>query len=476
MIIMTLRQRNFALLWLGGLISQTGDWLLIIGLPVYVYTQTGSVLATSLTLITGFVPALLFGSLAGVLVDRWDRKWTLIISNLLLAIGLLPLLAVHSKESLWIVYIVLFFKSTIEQLVLPAENALLPNLVSEDLLVSANALISISSNTSRLAGAALGGLLLGLAGLSGVTLLDVLSFLFVSAMVVLITIPAKSTPPKEEVPAAATATWKHLVIEWLEGLQLISRERTLTILLIAFTLTGLGEGIFGVLLVVFVKQVLGGGAVVYGTLLAVQAVGSLIGGLVIGQIGNRIPPLRLVGLGLFAFGFIDLLIIDIPIFVRGLLIVFLLFILVGLPGTGFLVRIQCIPSDLRGRQNARTYLRGTSGNEITPDTHRHGSSRNTGRSTRTSAHAERAGQHVRTLRATGFVDTLECNCKKANLAGCRINQANLLIYTRYDPQVIQPFIDSSMYISETLVFRILLGGPSSTSHFVHSARLCLTIV
>lgn len=100
---------------------------------------------------------------------------------------------------------------------LPAENALLPNLVSEDLLVSANALISISSNTSRLAGAALGGLLLGLAGLSGVTLLDVLSFLFVSAMVVLITIPAKSTPPKEEVPAAATATWKHLVIEWLEG-------------------------------------------------------------------------------------------------------------------------------------------------------------------------------------------------------------------------------------------------------------------
>lgn len=109
MIIMTLRQRNFALLWLGGLISQTGDWLLIIGLPVYVYTQTGSVLATSLTLITGFVPALLFGSLAGVLVDRWDRKWTLIISNLLLAIGLLPLLAVHSKELLWIVYIVLFF-------------------------------------------------------------------------------------------------------------------------------------------------------------------------------------------------------------------------------------------------------------------------------------------------------------------------------------------------------------------------------
>ena len=355
MIITTLRQRNFALLWLGGLLSQTGDWLLMIGLPVYVYTQTGSALATSLTLITGFVPGLLFGSLAGVLVDRWDRKWTLIISNLLLAIGLLPLLAVHSKASLWIVYLVLFFESSIEQVVLPAQNALVPNLVSEDLLVSANALISVSSNTARLAGAALGGLLLGLVRLGGVTLLDALSFMFVSAMVVLISIPAKSAPHAEgEVPAVAMATGKHLMQEWLEGLQLIFHERTLTILLIAFILTGFGEGIFSVLLVVFVKQVLGGGAVVYGSLLAVQAVGSLIGGLLISHIGNRITPVRLVGLGLFTFGFIDLLIIDLPIFVHSLLIVFLLFILVGLPGAGALVgfnaSLQTLVKDkLRGR-------------------------------------------------------------------------------------------------------------------------------
>ncbi len=355
MLITTLRQRNFALLWLGGLISQTGDWLLIIGLPVYVYTQTGSALATSLTLITGFVPGLLFGSLAGVLVDRWDRRWTLIISNLLLAIGLLPLLAVHSKASLWIVYIVLFFELTIEQVVLPAESALLPSLVNKDLLVSANALISVSTNTLRLAGAALGGLLLGLVGLGGVTLFDALSFMFVSAMVVFISKPTKSAPLREgEVPTGAPATGKHLVQEWLEGLQLISGERTLTILLIAFILTGFGEGIFSVLLVVFVKQVLLGGAVVYGSLLAVQAVGSLIGGLIIGHLGNRIAPLRLVGISLVTFGFIDLLIIDLPLFVPGLLIVFILFILVGLPSTGSLVgfnaSLQVLVEDkLRGR-------------------------------------------------------------------------------------------------------------------------------
>src|SRR2546423_701666 len=167
--------------------------------------------------------------------------------------------------------------------------------------------------------------------------------------------PTKSVPSREEEgPAGPPATGKHLVQEWLEGLQLISGERTLTILLIAFILTGFGEGIFSVLLVVFVKQVLGGSAVVYGSLLAVQAVGSLIGGLVIGHLGNRIAPLHLVGGGLVAFGFIDLLIIDLPLFVPGLLLVFVLFILVGLPSTGSLVgfnaSLQVLVEDkLRGR-------------------------------------------------------------------------------------------------------------------------------
>ncbi|HEU5227895.1 MAG TPA: MFS transporter [Ktedonobacteraceae bacterium] len=381
MMIKTLRQRNFALLWLGGMISQTGDWLLIIGLPVYVYAQTGSALATSFTLISGFIPGILFGSIAGIFADRWNRKWTLIISNLLLAISLLPLLLVHSKSTLWIVYIVLFFSSLVEQIVSPAENALLPSLVSEETLVSANSLISVSSNASRLIGAALGGIVLGLLGLSGAVLLDILSFLLVSVLIIFINVPSlsgglsfvgtrfsassgvgrldskatKAEPSQnEQRSATARASWKRFVEEWLEGLRLIYRQRTLAILLIAFALTGIGEGIFGVLLVVFVKQVLGGDAVVYGSLLAVQAIGSLAGGLAISQLGNRLPPLRLAGVGLFCFGVVDLLIVDLPLVVHGLLIVFLLFILVGLPGTAGLVGLNTslqllVEDNLRGR-------------------------------------------------------------------------------------------------------------------------------
>ncbi len=65
-----LRQRNFALLWFGGLISMTGDWVLYAALPFYVYQQTNSTLATAALVASELLPYLLFGSIAGVFVDR----------------------------------------------------------------------------------------------------------------------------------------------------------------------------------------------------------------------------------------------------------------------------------------------------------------------------------------------------------------------------------------------------------------------
>ena len=366
--IATLRQRNFALLWLGGLISNTGDWLLIIGLPVYVYLLTGSALATSITLITAYIPNLVFGSVAGVFVDRWDRRWTMIISNLLLAVGLLPMLAVHSKDTLWIVYVVAFCESCFDQFVYPAESALIPSLVSEERLVSANALKSIGMNSSRLIGGALGGILLAVLGLRGVILIDAISFLFVATMILLIRMPAKLRSASQ-LPATHAADndqqpenagektgnrVKHFTGEWLEGLKLIARQRALTILLVMFMLQSLGEGVFGVLLVVFVKQVLHGGSVVYGLILSIQAVGSLIGGAFIGTFGNRFAPARMLGVCMVLFGCIDLLIIDVPIFFPSILLVMALFIAVGIPGTAGIVSFQSllqflVEDKLRGR-------------------------------------------------------------------------------------------------------------------------------
>ncbi len=93
----TLRQRNFSLLWSAGLISMIGDWMLFIALPIYVYKLTGSALATSTMFIAEMIPSLLLGSVAGVFVDRWNRKRIMVITNLLLALGLLRSAATPCK-------------------------------------------------------------------------------------------------------------------------------------------------------------------------------------------------------------------------------------------------------------------------------------------------------------------------------------------------------------------------------------------
>src|SRR5215210_6120577 len=86
-----LRRRNFALLWFGGLISIMGDRVLLVALPYFVYQQTGSTLATAGMVAAQLLPRLLFGSIAGVFVDRWDRKQVMVIASLSQGLVILPL-------------------------------------------------------------------------------------------------------------------------------------------------------------------------------------------------------------------------------------------------------------------------------------------------------------------------------------------------------------------------------------------------
>jgi MFS family permease len=349
-----LRKRNFALLWFGGLISQIGDWLLSIGLPVYVYMLTGSTIQTSIMLITGFVPSLLLGSFAGVLVDRWDRRVTMLVCNLLMALALLPLLFVHSGKDLWVVYVVQFLSACIYQLVQPAENALLPQLVTEDQLVGANSLSSISQNVSRLSGGALGGLCIGLVGLAGVALIDAATFLFVCTMLLFMRMPAQTRLTAEADILTFASMLKRFVSEWLDGMHIIVHQRMLAVLFIMWAVQSIGEGVFGVLLIVFVEKVLGYGSLVYGSLMSFQAVGSILGGFLLAWLGKRAIPTRLLGICTILFGLIDLAIIDIHLFVPGIFIIFVLFMLVGIPATGmgvssFSLLQSKVEDKLRGR-------------------------------------------------------------------------------------------------------------------------------
>ena len=75
------------LVWWAGLVSWTGNYTLFVALPVYVYHETNSTLATALSVMANALPAILVGQVAGVLVDRWNYRRTMLVANLLLGVG-----------------------------------------------------------------------------------------------------------------------------------------------------------------------------------------------------------------------------------------------------------------------------------------------------------------------------------------------------------------------------------------------------
>src|SRR3954449_2462376 len=187
------RRRDLRLLLAAGLVSMTGDWILGIGLTYSVYAITGSTLASAVTLLASFIPQVVVGSVAGVFVDRWDRTRTMVVCNLLLAVGLAPLLLVDTVKAIWVVYVVLVWESVLEVFFAPAEQALLPRLVEDDELVTANAPNGQNQNVSRLIGSARGGIAAGVGGIPAVAALDVVTFLVAAGLVLRIRTPGRAT-------------------------------------------------------------------------------------------------------------------------------------------------------------------------------------------------------------------------------------------------------------------------------------------
>ncbi|MFI5271936.1 MAG: MFS transporter [Ktedonobacterales bacterium] len=364
--IATLRQRNFALLWSASLVSLAGDWVLMVGMPIYVYLLTRSVAATAIMLLAAMAPGVLVGSFAGVFVDRWDRRRTMVVTNLLMALGLLPLLLVHEPGRVWIAYIVAVVESCVEQFFTPATNAVLPRLVGDEHLVAANSLASLNSNIARLIGPAFGGVVAGFFGLTGIVVADGLSFLLAALLIALISRAAVAraavsapTAAPEDADVRQRSAVAQVAHEWADGLRVIWHERTLSVLIGAIAIMALGEGVMSVLYPIFVYRVLHGGALQIGELMSAQAVGGLLGGVIFGWAGSRVMSRWVIGICAVLFGLIDLTIFNSPAALPSLTLpVFTfeigLFVAVGIPTVGMSTGMQSLvqirsPESHRGR-------------------------------------------------------------------------------------------------------------------------------
>ena len=253
----------------------------------------------------------------------------MIAADLLLAAGLLPLLLVRGAAQVWIVFAVMFWEGAVQQFFSPAEQAMVPRLVPDHELVTANAASGQVANVARLTRSAFGGILAAFGGILAVTLADAASFLASAVLLGLVRTSGR-TAGGQGGPVRARLT--HVGADLRDGLRLATRHHVLRALMIFALVTSVGEGTMSTLFTPFVEHVLHGTPQDLGLIMAAQAVGGIVGGMVAAASGHRLRASRMMCYGAVAFGLIDLTIFLYPLGYVAVWPAVAGMIVVGLPG------------------------------------------------------------------------------------------------------------------------------------------------
>src|SRR5262245_55137540 len=141
------RKRDFSLLWVAQLISTAGSALTDLAAAIYVFRETGSALAVGLTLMVTAIPSLVVGLLAGVFVDRHDRKRIMIVTCLIQAATVALIAVVLGFHSIALpgLFVLLLTNAGIKQFFDPAHDSLIPEMASDEELAAANSFLSIAA-------------------------------------------------------------------------------------------------------------------------------------------------------------------------------------------------------------------------------------------------------------------------------------------------------------------------------------------
>ena len=298
---MICRNRSFALLWASQVLSNGGNWLLEVAVPVYVFHLTGSARDTGLAVVTEILPLLVLGPVGGVFADRLPRGRVVIGANLLsaCAVSLLPL-AVHPSQ-LWLVLAAIFAESCFGAFFGAAYQGLVPTLVGRDGdLATANAWSTAAGGAVGLTCAPFGGVLYALGGIRLPVAVDAVTYLGAAVLVALICPSLTVHPgrPGEGPRSAAGPIGLHsLAFDLRDGVAALRRDGVLAVLLATSALFMLGNGACSALLVPYVVGSLHAGAASIGELFAALELGYLVSPY-LGRRACASPRLRASVLGL----------------------------------------------------------------------------------------------------------------------------------------------------------------------------------
>jgi DHA3 family macrolide efflux protein-like MFS transporter len=286
-------RRVFVIVWVGQLVSLFGSGLTSFALGVWVYTRTGSVTQFALILLCRTLPVVILSPIAGALVDRWNKRLTMIGGDIGAACSSLLIVVLYLSGSLqvWHIYVAAVVSSLGEMFQSPAYLSTISVLVPEAELGRANGMVQLAQAISDVATPLLAGLMVVTIHLSGVILIDFATFLFAAATLIIVRFPAV---PKPEHPQ------RRLLDEVGEGLKFVGGQAGLVALLFFGAVVAFLGGVIGATVEPMVLALTTPDRL--GIVLSVAGCGLLLGGIVMSLWGG--PQRRVIGIlaGVFVFG------------------------------------------------------------------------------------------------------------------------------------------------------------------------------
>ena len=283
----------FRRLWISQLVSVFGDFLALYAVIAMVsFRMHGTPRQVTLISVSFLLPLALISPIAGVFVDRWDPRRTMIASDVFRGILILGLVFAHAPEH---VYVVLFTVSLFSCFFVPAQSVVLPQLVPPQALLSANAAMQQAMQLVRIVSPVISGALAGWFGSNVCYFADSASFLFSAVMLAGIAIAPRPPHANQEV--------KSVLSDVMSGMRFILTHEILGFVILSIAAGMFAIGAFGSLIAVYVRDILHMNAQMYGTLGSLIGLGMLAGGSVITRFAHLFPEKpKLIVSGLFFCG------------------------------------------------------------------------------------------------------------------------------------------------------------------------------
>jgi len=299
--------RNFRLLYIGQTISQLGDWFNSVAVFALLLDLTGSATAIAWMMIVQFMPVAIIGPMAGVIVDRVDRRRLMIGTDLFRGVLILGLLLVRQRDQVWIAYVVMALTVGAQAFFEPARTATIPNLTSREELMPANALSSATWSAMLAIGASIGGLVTALAGRNVAFVVNAASF-FASAYFIAQTRYRSAPPAAQPLIGLAALTG---MTDLMEGIRYVRQRSHVAALMFVKAGWGLAGGVL-LLLTIFGQRVFpvgGSTAAGIGVLYGARGVGAAMGPIALRWILGQQPRTlrRAIGPAYFMVGVFYLL-------------------------------------------------------------------------------------------------------------------------------------------------------------------------